>query len=402
MGLNKTYCGYRAYQYVEKGVDYQDYPMAAEIGRVPEHRVPVSDTEEKRAQKLLGESIVISLHDHPSIFPADLNRIFEYHRQGREHTAYEGLSISGLDAVFDNMMDGLCTITSNRGWKWGDIVHNIGMKVCDIEHQDFAYVCRKADDIVRAHDTGRVALVLTLESASMVENEIDRIEVLYGLGVRMMGLVYSESNMMGSGLKEKGDGGLTQLGAAAVRRMNQIGMAIDVSHAGDRTALDIIEASETPVFISHAGARTVWSTRRMMPDEVIENCAAKGGIIGVEAAPHSTLSKEHLRHSIDSVMDHFTYCVERVGIDHVTFGPDTLFGDHVGLHDVFRSFLSGKAAKTGPVPYDKVDYVRSMENPSEAFPNIVRWLVARGYAEEEIRKVIGGNVLRVLREIWWR
>ena len=143
MGLNKTYSGYRAYGYLEKGIDYKDYPMAPEIDRVPAYTVPVSGAEEDRVRKLLDTSVVISLHDHPSIFPADLNQIFEYHRHGREHTAYEGLSVSGLDAVFDNMMDGLATITSNRGWKWGDIVHNIGMKVCDIEHQDFAFVSRQ-------------------------------------------------------------------------------------------------------------------------------------------------------------------------------------------------------------------------------------------------------------------
>jgi membrane dipeptidase len=247
-----------------------------------------------------------------------------------------------------------------------------------------------------------VALVLTLESATMVENEVDRIEVLYGFGVRMMGLVYSESNSMGSGLKETGDGGLTQLGYDAVKRMNQIGMAIDISHAGDRTALDVIEASERPVFISHAGAKTVWATKRMMPDAVLINCAEKGGIIAIEAAPHSTLSEKNLNHSIESVMDHFDYCADLVGIDHVTFGPDTLFGDHVGLHTVFRSFLSGKAAKTGQVPYEAVEYVQGVENPAEAFPNFIRWLVKHGYSDEDIQKVIGGNVLRVLREVWWK
>ena len=400
MNKNKNYSGYKAYQYLEKGGDFKEFPMTPEIDRVPPYRVPVSDAEESRVQTLLNSSIVISLHDHVSIFPADANQIFEFHRHGREHTAYAGLSISGLDAVFDNMMDGLCTITSSRGWKWTDVIHNIGMKVCDMDHQDFARVARKVDDIVQAKETGRVALVLTLESATMVENEIDRIEVLYGFGIRMMGLVYSESNMMGSGLKENGDGGLTQLGRDAVKRMNRIGMAIDVSHAGDQTALDIITASEKPVFISHAGARDVWATRRMMPDEVIVNCAEKGGIIGIEAAPHSTLSKAHLEHTIDSIMDHFQYCVNLVGIDHVTFGPDTLFGDHVLLHDVFRSFLSGKAAKAGPVPYPKVAYVKGMENPAEAFPNAVRWLVNNGYPDADIQKVIGGNVLRVLKEVW--
>ena len=401
MSLKKNYSGYKAYQYLEKGVDYREYAMTPEIDRVPAYSVPVSDAEEKRVQTLLDSSTVISLHDHPSIFPANAGEVFEFHRHGREFTAYEGLSISGLDAVFDNMMDGLCTITSSRGWKWTDVIHNIGMKVCDIDHQNFAFVAKKVDDIIKAHETGNVALVLTVESATMVENEIDRIEVLYGFGIRMMGLVYSESNMMGCGLKESGDGGLTQLGHAAVKRMNQIGMAIDVSHAGDQTALDIIEASEKPIFISHAGAKGVWSTRRMMPDEVIINCAKKGGIIGIEAAPHSTLSETHIEHSIDSIMDHFQYCVDLVGIDSVTFGPDTLFGDHVGLHKAFRSFLSGKAAKTGQVPYSEVEYVKGMENPADGFPNVVRWMVTHGYSDADIQKVIGGNVLRVLKEVWW-
>lgn len=401
MGLNKRYSGYKAYDYLEKRIDYKAYAMAPETDRVPAYSVPVSEAEENRVQQLLSDSVIISLHDHPSIFPADLNQVFEYHRQGREHTAYKGLSISGLDAVCDNMMDGLCTITSSRGWKWGDVVHNIGMKVCDIDHQVFATICKKTQDIVDAHDTGRVALVLTLESATMVENEIDRIEVLYGFGVRMMGLVYSESNAMGSGLKENGDGGLTQLGYAAVKRMNQTGIAIDISHAGDQTALDVIDASEKPIFISHAGAKTVWGTQRMMTDEAIKNCAAKGGVIGIEAAPHSTVSEKNLRHSMESVMDHFQYCVDLVGIDHVTLGPDTLYGDHVGLHDVFRSFLSGKSAKTGQVPHEKVAYVQGIENPSEAFPNFVRWLVKHGYSDADIKKAVGGNVMRVLREVWW-
>lgn len=402
MGSNKNYRGYKAYDYLERGSDYKVYEMAQELNRVPPYTVPVSKTEEERVQRLLASSVAISLHDHPSIYPSDVEQVFEFHRYGREHTAYEGLSVSGLDAIFDNMMDGVATVTSNRGWKWTDIVHNIGIKVCDIEHQDFAFVCKKVNDILEAHETGRVAIVLTLESASMVENELDRIEILYGFGVRMMGLVYSESNMMGSGLKEDRDGGLTQLGHEAVKRMNKIGMAIDISHAGNRTALDIIEASEKPVFVSHAGAKGVWDTRRMMSDEVIKNCAAQGGVIGIEAAPHSTLSRAHLSHSIDSVMDHFTYCVGLVGIDHVSFGPDTLFGNHVELHRVFRSFFSGKAAKTGPVPYQEVEYVRGIENPAEGFPNIVRWLVKHGYSDEDIQKVIGGNALRTLKATWWR
>ncbi|GAA0912013.1 hypothetical protein GCM10009560_01960 [Nonomuraea longicatena] len=180
-----------------------------------------------------------------------------------------------------------------------------------------------------------------------------------------------------------------------MRRMNKLGIAVDVSHSGDRTSLDTVRHSGKPVLITHAGARSVWPTRRMKPDEVIRAVAERGGVIGLEAAPHTTLSPGHPRHSLESVMDHFTYCVDLVGIDHVAFGPDTLFGDHVGLHDVFAAQLSIDGA-----PHERVPYVDGLENPAECFWNIIGWLVTRGYSDTEIAKAIGGNVMRVLEEVW--
>ena len=126
---------------------------------------------------------------------------------------------------------------------------------------------------------------------------------------------YSESNMLGSGLKEEDDGGLTYFGRQAVDRMNKIGMAIDIAHTGDKTSLDTIKASRKPVFIPHAGARGVWNSKRMRPDEVIKACADSGGVIGIEAAPHTTVSRKNPQMNIESVMDHFEYCVNLVGID---------------------------------------------------------------------------------------
>ena len=107
---------------------------------------------------------------------------------------------------------------------------------------------------------------------------------------------------------------------------------------------------------------------------------------------------------IESVMDHFQYCVDLVGLDHVCFGLDLLYGDHVGLHDV----LAGHMAMA-TVTYDldtnekptRVEYVKGLENPTEGYNNIVRWLVKHSYSDEEIVKVVGGNVLRALREVWY-
>jgi len=132
---------------------------------------------------------------------------------------------------------------------------------------------------------------------------------------------------------------------------------------------------------------------------VIEACAAKGGVIGIEAAPHTTLTKRYPEHSIESYMEHFEYVVKLVGIDHVAFGPDTLFGDHVGLHKVFSSELS-LASAHGKADFPRVQWVKGIENPTEAFPNIVRWMVTHGYSNEDIVKAISGNILRVLKEVW--
>jgi len=401
MGKYKKYSGYKSYQYLDKGVDYKDFELAKEIGRVKSYIIPLSKSEEERVEKILEKSIVISLHDHPGIFlPKDLNQIFQYMREGREHTGYKGLSVSGLDAVFDNLMDGAAIITSKMGWKWSDIIYNLGMKLSDIAHQDFIIKGKEVKDILRAHNEGKIAIILSLEAATMIENEVDRIEILYGFGVRMMGITYCESNALGSGQEEERDGGLTHFGRKAVERMNKVGMAIDVAHCGDRTALDVIEASKKPVFITHSGARALCTDdmpnfRRTAPDESIIRCAEKGGVIGIEAAPHQTITKKHQEHTIESVMEHFEYCKEIVGIDHVAFGPDTIFGDHVGLHDAFSEILT-----ITPSKIKKVEFVKGLENPSENFPNIIRWLVKHGYSDQEIEKVIGGNILQVLKEVW--
>lgn len=399
MGTNKAYDGYKSYQYLQKNADYKAFELAKEIGRVPAYVVPVSQEEEERVRRLLADCVVVSLHDHPSVMPKDVSQIWAYESQGREVTGYEGLSVSAMDAVFDNMTDGTGPITSKMGWKWSDILFDLGMRLCDVSHQKMVVHCKCVDDILRAHENGRIALGFCVESATMIENEVDRIDILYGLGVRMMGIVYSESNALGTGLREPRDGGLTTFGRQAVKRMNQVGMAIDVSHASDLTCLDTIEASRVPILITHAGARSLADSRRMKPDEVLTACAQNGGVIGIEAAPHTTITKKHPRHNIESFMEHFEYCLNLVGNDHVGFGPDVLFGDHVGLHHAFASHMSiAQSHAKGGV--DEVPYVEGLENPSETFPNIVRWLVKHGYGDDEIEKVIGGNALRVLGEVW--
>jgi len=398
----KAYNGYKSFQYLEPGVDYKAYKLAKEIDRVEPYAYAVTEAEEKKVQEILAKDIVISLHDHISVFPEDLeSQLMEYIRRGREATGYEGLSVSGIDIVFENYMDGTAMITSMNGWKWTDVIHDLGIRYSDFAHQDMLYRVETTGDLLRAKPEGRIGVVSTIEAATMIENELDRLDIMYGFGVRVMGITYSEANSLGCGLREPNDGGLTDFGRQCVKRMNKLGITIDTSHCGDRTGADAIEVSEKPTFITHAGARAIWDSNRLKPDWVLKLCAERRGVIGIEAAPHTTLTQAHPLHDLESYMEHFEYCANLLGIDHVAFGPDTLFGDHVGLHHAFAAALSIGATRK-KVKVTEVPYVKGLENPSEVFPNVARWLVKHGYKSEDIAKVLGLNVIRVLKETWAR
>ena len=417
MGRNKSYTGYKAYQYLTPGVDYRPFKLRRET--IPEwtETVPLTKPEEERFESLMERSIVIDLHAHPDVSPEDPDQAHEMSREGRRSLAYEALSRSGLDCVFDNLMDGSCYINTKHGWDWNGTIHDLGMKLCDIAHQDFAVHCKRVEDIQKAHDDGKLAWVAVLESASCIENEVDRLDVLHGLGVRSIGVNYSESNMLGSGLKERGDGGLTDFGYDAVVRMNKLGILIDVSHTSDRTALDTIELSGRPIIISHAGARALTPTTRMFPDEVIQALGEKGGVMGIEAAPNLTATEKHPLHSIEGYMEHVEHCIDLIGIDHVGCGPDTMYGDHVGLYlsNLEHSRTEGLGHYTRPgkgqesrflgIDMDlealkRLKYVRGMENPTECLPNVARWMIKHGYSDQEIQKIIGLNGLRLLEKTW--
>ena len=416
MPLTHNYSGYKSYEYVRSHRDFTEYDLIEGESIFEPYLVPLTPVQEARVLDLVERTLMISLHEHPHLFPARADQIRAYDSEGRVHTAYEALADSWWDCVFDNFLDGAACITSKNGWKWDDIIYDMGMRLCDLAHQDFIIKCERVDDIYRAHDEKRIALVAAQEGAAMIENELDRIEILYGIGLRVLGITYSESNALGTGLKETRDGGLTSFGRKAVRRMNEVGLAIDCAHASDQTTLDTVEVSRHPIFLTHTGARGLWNIKRLAPDNVIRAVADKGGVIGIEAAPHTTVSPRHLRHGIESFMDHFEYVKDLVGIDHVAFGPDTLYGDHVGLHKVYAAALSIEETQTGGAgdagaaaaaaaasstpQHIPVDYVRGIENPTEGSKNILRWLVKEDYSDEDIAKVMGENIIRVLKEAW--
>ncbi|MES0325844.1 MAG: membrane dipeptidase [Candidatus Bathyarchaeia archaeon] len=407
MGGKKKYDDYKAFDYLEAGFDYKVFDLVKHP-RIEPYYVPLDKTEEERFQGLVERSTLIDLHEHPVLWPEDMRDVPELHGLGRHFTAYKALSTSHLDCVFDNLMDGMSYVTSFSGWKWNDMIHDIGIRLSDIAHQNLITHCRTVQDIKDAKENGKIALVLALESATPIENELDRIDVLYGLGVRSMGICYSESNMLGGGMGEAyKDSGLTDFGYDAVKRMNKLGLLIDVGHTNDRTAIEAVEASSYPIYNSHSGPAAI-AIGHTNGDEMLQAMAEKGGVLGVGGAGQGLRTEKYPIGSIESYMECVEYCIDLMGIDHVGCGPDTLYGAHQELYKVWFPRKKGHYTREGraqgrswSVPEGDVDpgYVKGLENPSE-YVNIMRWMIKHGYGDGEIQKVIGSNAMNLLESVW--
>nr|MBC8498835.1 membrane dipeptidase [Candidatus Bathyarchaeota archaeon] len=168
---------------------------------------------------------------------------------------------------------------------------------------------------------------------------------------------------------------------------------------------------------SNSGAQAIMPATRRCPDEVNQALGEAGGDRANKTAPNRTVTEKNPLHGIDSYMEHVEYCIDLIGIDHVGCGPDTNYGDHVGLylHNLenhakeglghYSRPSSGKENKFLGIDMDveqlkTLKYVRGMENPSECMQNVARWMIKHGYSDAEIAKIIGGNGLRLLREVW--
>lgn len=358
-------------------------PLASDIDRLPPYRIALDEAARARVDRLLGGTVV-SLHDHPVRLPDPLTAESwrAHHDGGVDRLGGEGLRRSGLDVV---LASALAEPDLSFLLRWATALRK---EIATTGGLTWAGTWAEAG-------TGTPAVFLALEDLGSIGTDLDGVTRLYEAGFRSAGLTYNNGNALGGGLGQADDAGLTALGRRAVALMNNLGMLVDLSHVGDRTSLDAAETAAGPVVVSHAGARALWPSARMKPDEVLRAVAATGGVVGVEAAPGSTRVDGRPCHDLDAVMAHVEYIAELVGVDHVGLGPDTFFGDHAGLYEAAGWRPTPVPGRSSPLP----EYVAGMENPAEAPRNAAAWLVVRGWADADIVKVLGGNAARVLGEV---
>ena len=219
--------------------------------------------------------------------------------------------------------------------------------------------------------------------------------------MRIIQVTYNERNLLGDGCYERVSGGLTHFGAEAVAEMNRIGILIDLSHVGERTTLDVIDASEMPVSVTHANAKPYYDVPRNKTDEAVRRLAERGGVVGATCI--ITFLKTGESSTLPDYVDAIDDMVERIGIDHVGIGTDF-------TQDQTNSFWRYIGSQHGSkYPARHIDpnvrndrrllYPMGLETPDK-LPALADALSGRGYGWEDVEKVLGGNWMRLFREVW--
>jgi membrane dipeptidase len=254
-----------------------------------------------------------------------------------------------------------------------------------------------AEDIRAAKRNGHKAGIITAQETDGLGTNLDLLDVLHNFGLRILQLTYNNQNQVGAGCAEQSNAGITNYGKRFIERLNKLGIIVDTGHCGKQTTLDACQYSKTPVIASHTGVEAIYPHMRCKSDEEIIAIAKTGGVIGIFAMPWF-VHEDPNHTTIDHVLDHIEYVIRLVGVDHVGIGTDWPMSDVLWSLVYFKEHIAPKlgfAKGDGP----STETVAGLEKYSY-FINFTRGLVARGYKDEDIAKIMGGNWLRVFEEIW--
>ncbi|MEX2356601.1 MAG: dipeptidase [Thermaerobacterales bacterium] len=231
-------------------------------------------------------------------------------------------------------------------------------------------VVKTVADILRFKDEGKVGAIIGIEGGEALGGSIAALRIFYRLGVRLIGLTWNQRNDLADGVDEaRTGGGLTNFGVTVVKEMNRLGMVVDVSHLSDASFWHVLQTSGQPVVASHSNCRRLCPHPRNLGDDQILALADNGGVMGMNFFPPFLDSR---RATLDHVMHHVEHVLDLVGPDHVALGTDFdgIEDTPVGLEDVTR------------------------------LPDLTTRMMRRGYSEEVIHKILGGNYLRVFSQVW--
>lgn len=371
----------------------------------------LDEAQEERAARLHRECIVVdALFQGPvgyRAFDAEMNKELRARLESsRDVLAALG---DGLEMPIRRAIDGRLDAVKEHWDASGITCGNRQVELADsVRDRTFSLVQKQFDyfpwltkaltvaDIRRAKQIGTHAGLVSSQVMLGPWRDLDALGYFYDAGLRMCQLTYNNMTPVGVGCTERTDGGLSYFGVASVRAMNELGIIVDTGHVGRQTTLDACEVSEAPVVASHTAAQGVFDHARGKSDEELRAIAGTGGVIGIVTVPFFLAPGPDV--TVNEMLDHVEYVAEVAGVDHVCIGTDwPMQLPEWMLADILQPIF----ADTGFRPEDGLvatQHVRGFDDYRD-FPNITRGLVARGWSDEDIAKVLGVNFLRVMEAV---
>ncbi len=286
-----------------------------------------------------------------------------------------GVDVVGINVGFDAAPpeDVLVMLAEFRAW---------------LKQRDGDYMLAgTAADIEAAHRQGKLAVFFNVEGGNALQGRLSFVSLFHDLGVRWMLFAYNKTNALAGGCQDV-DEGLTDFGRSVLEEMERVGMLVCCSHIGERSALEVMSRATRPVIYSHSNPAAMWPHSRNISDRAMKSCAQLGGVVGINGIG-IFLGDNDAR--ADTMVRHIDYALDLIGPDHVSIGLDYAF-DAEEVQDF---------VKAHPETYPPSKYPNGIEMLApEAFPHIAALLLDRGWSPEEVRKVLGGNLLRVARQVW--
>ena len=320
----------------------------------------------KQIQKIHDQSLIWDAHACFPLKPnADLSELKRYKDSG---VNFVSLNI-GMDMdPFENIIQVLACYRKHIAAHPGDFVLALAV-----------------DDILKAKGSGKLAIAFDLEGSEPLSGNLNLISFYYDLGVRQMLLAYNRDNRASGGCME-GKIGLTDFGKKVIREMNHVGMIVDVSHMGYLATMDAFDTSMAPVIFSHSNPTGLRKHARNISDEQIKACAKTGGVIGINGIGDFLGGT-----SSEIMVENIEYVTNLVGPEHVGIGLDYVV-DKQELAD----YIEGHPEV---FPSDRFNEYLAFVEP-EQFPDFTELLYKKGYSEQTIKGILGGNFLRVAEKVW--
>lgn len=304
----------------------------------------------------------------------------------------EDLSPAFLDQLH---AQGVAVVGCTANLTWDDTLESIEnfetLKGIVRNHLD-SYIIRSSADLAHGDNRGKVGVLLGLQNPKALSDSLRLLEAFFDLGLRCLSLAFNENSYYGCGYATQTDTGLTALGKQAIKRMNRLGIVIDLSHSGDRTAMEAVELSEVPTIFSHSTSRKLFNRPRNAPDELIVAAAKKGGVICQDVRANT---------SVAEYVDWVDYCAKLAGVDHV--GVSAQDDWHRSFKDTRRiaPYLPSFAAEFNKRDWsdDRIYRRNGIGAKLLDRDNLAAEMAKRNYSNETIQKILGGNLMRVLRMV---